>query len=329
MDEIHFTVLDLIDIDLKEHNSLNLRCISGRRGLGNKINIQNINRPGLALSGFFDSFAAERLQIFGRGEYAYLKKLEADKNTETIRKMFSFRIPCCIFTHSLTPDKTFMEIAEKAECPILQTDIYTSEFSTRIIRILSGIFAPRQSLHGVLVEVYGLGILILGDSGVGKSETALELIMHGHRLVADDVVEIHCVNGNILTGAGANKIIAHHMEIRGMGIINVTHLFGVGAIRDRKQIQLVVKLAEWDSDKNYDRIGLEQQYMEMLGVNVPILEIPVKPGRNIPIIIETAAMNERLKMMGYNAAREFNQNILKWIESDSARSVYFGGEDII
>ncbi|MCL2472560.1 MAG: HPr kinase/phosphorylase, partial [Treponema sp.] len=149
------------------------------------------------------------------------------------------------------------------------------------------------------------------------------------RLVADDVVEIHCVSGNILLGTGANKIIAHHMEIRGMGIINVTHLFGVGAIRDRKQIQLVVKLVEWDSKKNYDRIGLEEQFMDILGVNVPKLEIPVKPGRNIPIIIETAAMNERLKNMGYNSAKEFNQNILKWIESETARAVYFGSEDII
>jgi HPr kinase/phosphorylase len=179
------------------------------------------------------------------------------------------------------------------------------------------------------MEVYGLGILIQGDSGVGKSETALELIKHGHRLVADDVVDIRCVSGNILLGSGANRIIGHHMEIRGLGIINITHLFGVGAIRDKKQIQLVVKLEEWDSKKNYDRIGMEEQYMEFLGVSVPLLEIPVKPGRNIPIILETAAMNERLKKMGYNAAREFNQNILKWIESDATRSVFFGSEDII
>ena len=329
MDEKRFTVLDLIDIDLKEHNSLNLKCIGGRKGLVREINIPNINRPGLALSGFFDSFAHDRIQIFGRGEAAYLKKLEEDSTNANIEQMFTYSIPCCIFTHDLFPNKSFAEIAEKAQCPVLQTDLPTSEFSARILRILSEIFAPRQSLHGVLVEVYGLGILILGDSGVGKSETALELIMHGHRLVADDVVDIHCVNGNILLGTGANKIIAHHMEIRGMGIINITHLFGVGAIRDRKEIQLVVKLTEWDSKKNYDRIGIEEQYMELLGVNIPKLEIPVKPGRNIPIIIETAAMNERLKKMGYNAAKEFNQNILKWLESDTAKAVYFGSEDII
>jgi HPr kinase/phosphorylase len=243
--------------------------------------------------------------------------------------MFTYPIPCCVFTYSLLPDKTFVEIAENADCPLLQTDLPTPEFNRRIIRVLSAIFSPRQSLHGVLVEVFGLGILILGDSGVGKSETALELVYRGHRLVADDVVQIHCVNGNILMGTGANKIIAHHTEIRGIGISNIPHLLGIRAIRDRKEVQLVVKLEEWDSRKNYDRIGIEEQYMELLGVKIPLMEIPVKPGRNIPIIIETAVGNERLKKMGYNTAKEFNQNILRWLESDTAKAVYFGSEDII
>ena len=324
-----FTVLDLIDIDLKEHNSLNLRCIGGRKGLGREITIPDLNRPMGALMGFYEEFAHQRIQIIGRGEAACLRKLAAEEKTDTIREMFTFPMPCCIFTHNLEPDANFSEIAESVKCPILQTDLSTSEFSARILRVLTDIFAPRQSIHGVLVEVYGVGIIIMGDSGIGKSETALELIKHGHRLVADDVVDIHCVNGNILLGTGANKIIAHHMEIRGLGIINITHLFGVGAIRDRKQIELVVMLDEWDSRKNYDRIGMEEHYMEILGVSVPRLEIPVKPGRNVPTIIETAAMNERLKKMGYNAAKEFNQNILKWIESENAKSVYFGSEDII
>jgi HPr kinase/phosphorylase len=325
-----FTVLDLIDIDLKEHNSLNLRCLGGRRGLTREINIPDLNRPMGAIMGFYEDFAYQRIQLFGRGEVSYLRRLEEKEETETIREMFSHPIPCCIFTHNLSPHRDFFEIAEAAQCPVLQTDLGTADFSTRLMRILSEIFAPRQSIHGVLVEVFGIGILILGDSGVGKSEAALELIYRGHRLVADDVVDIHCVNGNILMGAGANKIIGHHMEIRGLGIINITHMFGVKAIRDRKEIQLVVKLEEWDSTKSYDRLGTEDQTMEFLGVSVPRLTIPVKPGRNIPIIIETAAMNERLKSMGYNAAREFNKNILKWIESDAARSsVFFGHDDII
>jgi HPr kinase/phosphorylase len=323
------SVLDLIDIDLKEHNSLNLRCIGGRKGLDRTITVPNLNRPGLAVMGFYDSFAHERIQIFGRGETAAVDKLAEEKKFDSIRQLFTYKIPCCIFTHGLTPGSGFFEEAERAECPLLQTDLETSEFVLRLTRILSNIFAPQKSIHGVLVEVYGLGILILGDSGVGKSETALELIERGHRLVADDVVEMHCVNGNILMGEGANKIIGHHMEIRGLGIINVTHLFGVRAIRDRKQIQLVVVLEEWDSAKNYDRLGNEEQYREFLGVSIPKLEIPVKPGRNIPIIIEVAAMNERLKKMGYNSSKEFNQNILKWIESDQVRSVYYGPEDVI
>jgi HPr kinase/phosphorylase len=324
-----FTVLDLIDMDLKEHNSLNLHCIGGRKGLTREINVPDLNRPMGAILGFYEEFAYQRIQLIGRGEAAGLKKLADEGNYSNLTRMFSYPIPCCIFTHSLEPDENFFREAEGAQCPILQTDLSSSEFSARLMRILSDIFAPRKSIHGVLVEVYGHGILILGDSGVGKSETALDLIKRGHRLVADDVVDIRCVSGNVLIGTGANKIIAHHMEIRGLGIINVTHLFGVGAIRDRKQIQLVVKLEVWDSSKNYDRIGMEEQYMEILEVKVPILEIPVKPGRNIPIIIETAAMNERLKKMGYNAAREFNKNILKWIESDTVRGVYFGSEDVI
>jgi HPr kinase/phosphorylase len=179
------------------------------------------------------------------------------------------------------------------------------------------------------VEVYGLGILLLGDSGVGKSETALELINLGHRLVADDAVDILCVNGSILIGVGANKTIGHHMEIRGLGVINIPNLFGVRAIRDRKEIQLVVNLEEWDSGKDYDRLGMDEQYAQFLGVSVPKLDIPVKPGRNIPIIVEAAAMNERLKRMGYHTAKEFNQNILKWLESDNTRPVYFDYEDFI
>jgi len=164
---------------------------------------------------------------------------------------------------------------------------------------------------------------------VGKSETALELIERGHRLVADDVVEIRCVNGSILMGQGANKVIGHHMEIRGLGIINITHLFGVGAIRDKKQIQLVCGLEEWDPEKVYDRIGTAEKTTEILGVRVPMLEIPVKPGRNVPIIIETASMNERLKKMGYHSAKEFNQNILRWLESENARAVYFNRDDYL
>ncbi len=329
METVRFTVLDLLNLDLREHNALNLRCIGGRKGLGREISVPDLNRPGLALSGFFDAFAFQRIQVFGRGEYAYLEKLEREGELGTAKRVFEFEMPCCIFTHSLAPQAEFLASAEAANCPILQTDLSSSEFVSRILRVLSDIFAPKTSIHGVLVEVFGIGILLSGDSGVGKSETALELIERGHRLVADDVVEIRCVNGNYLMGQGANKIVGHHMEIRGLGIINVTHLFGVGAIRDKKQIQLVCNLEEWDADKVYDRIGTDEKTVDILGVKIPQLDIPVKPGRNIPIIVETAAMNERLKKMGYHSAKEFNRNILRWLESENARAVYFGQDDIL
>jgi HPr kinase/phosphorylase len=209
----------------------------------------------------------------------------------------------------------------------LTTDLESTEFSTRLLRLFSNIFAPKRTMHGVLVEVYGVGILLTGDSGVGKSETALELIERGHRLVADDIVELRCVNGNSLLGRGANRIISHHMEIRGLGIINIEQLYGIGAILEQKEVQLVVKLEEWDTNKVYDRLGTNQKTIELLGVNVPLLEIPVKPGRNIPIIVETASMNERAKSMGYNSARDFNQNVLKWIEDGAAKTAYYSGDD--
>lgn len=317
-----FTVLDLLDLDLKEHDALNLQCIGGRPGLTREIRQADINRPGLALNGFFDAFGDDRIQLFGRGETAFLRRLEETGKTDVLTLFFRHEMPCVLFSHGLDPTPTFFEMAESSQCPVLQTDLRSSELSSRLMRALSNVFASVETIHGVLVEVFGIGVLILGDSGVGKSETALELVERGHRLVADDAVEIRCIAGNILLGRGANRALGHHMEIRGLGIINVTHLFGVGAIRESKQIQLIVQLEYWDSEKEYDRIGAEERYREILGVKVPELEIPVKPGRNIPIIIETAARNERLKKMGYYSAREFNQSVLKWLESENARHSY-------
>jgi HPr kinase/phosphorylase len=315
------TVLDLLQLDLKENDALNLKCIAGRGGLVRELKVPEINRPGLELSGFYDNFAWQRIQIFGRGETAYLVRLERESKRDTLEQFFGSDIPCCVFTHQQQPTRDFVELAEGSGCPVLQTDLASSEFTTRVIRVLSNIFAPKQSIHGVLVEVFGIGVLILGDSGVGKSEAALALIERNHRLVADDLVEIRRIGGNILMGTGSG-VSSHHMEIRGLGIINITHLFGVGAIRDKKQIQVAVKLEEWDAAKSYDRIGAEENFIDILGVQVPYLLIPVKPGRNIPILIETAAMNERLKKMGYYSAKEFSRNVMKWLETESARAIF-------
>ena len=327
MSDKKFTVLDLLDLELSGHDALELRCIAGRRGLPRAITVPEINRPGLALSGFFESFASKRVQVFGRGESAYLQKLNRENDIGALKDFFRPDMPCCVFTYNLEPTEDFRKIAEDNCCPLLQTSLTSNEFSDRIIRVFSNTFAPHKTMHGVLVEVYGIGILLNGHSGVGKSETALELVERGHRLVADDIIEIRCVNGNTLLGRGANTMISHHMEIRGLGIINISQLYGVGAIRNQKEVQLIVQLEDWDSSKAYDRLGTDQKYKELLGVKVPVIEIPVRPGRNLPIIIEAAAMNERLKDMGYNSAKEFNQNILKWIETGEAQRVYNGNDD--
>ena len=321
------TVLDILDLDLKEHDALELKCIAGRPGLDRQISAPDINRPGLALGGFFDKFADQRIQIFGRGETAFLDKLHNEGNVSTIREMFEYNIPCCVFSHGLVPHEEFIQKAEEVKCPILQTTLPTAEFTSRLLRVLGSVFADSEVVHGELVEVYGIGMLITGDSGVGKSETALELIERGHRLICDDAVEIRCISGNILMGEAVNRVTGHHMEIRGLGIINVAQLFGVSAIRDKKQIQIVVHLEHWDPNKTYDRIGSDDKLEEIMGVHLPSLRIPVKPGRNISIILEVAAMTERMKKMGYYSAKEFDENVLKWLESKNARSLYFQEND--
>lgn len=323
----NFIVLDLLSKELPENLSLKIKCIAGRKGLSNVISVPDLNRPGLALSGFFECFAYQRVQIFGRGENAYLGKLNSSNQLDLLNGFFSYEIPCIIFAHGITPVKEFLDLAEKANCPVLKTELDTTEFSIRLLRLFSNIFAPKKSLHGVLVEVYGIGILISGHSGVGKSECALELVERGHRLVADDIVKVRCVNGNSIVGQGANAQLSHHMEIRGLGIINIAQLYGIGSIRDQKEIQLIIKLEEWDAAKVYDRIGTDYATDDLLGVKVPYINIPVKPGRNLPIIIEAAAMNERLKYKGYNSARDFNQNVLRWIETGEAQAAYYGGDD--
>ena len=322
-----FTILDLLDLDLIEHDALELKCIAGRPGLSREITVPDLNRPGLALAGFFDKFAYQRIQVFGRGETAFLDKLHYENKIDAIHEMFTYNIPCCVFSHELVPHEEFIQTAEGAGVPILQTSLATADFSSRVIRALDSVFAPRQVVHAGLVEVFGIGIMIMGESGIGKSETALELIERGHRLICDDAVEIRCVSGNILMGSPFNKVATHHMEIRGLGIINVAHLFGVGAIRDKKQIQLVVHLENWDAAKAYDRLGSSDKMEEILGVHVPCLHVPVKPGRNNAILIEVASMIERLKKMGYHSAKEFDQNVLDWLESENARALYFQKKD--
>jgi HPr kinase/phosphorylase len=308
------TITRLLDL-AREGDILHLRIMTGERTLQKTISTYDINRPGLTLAGDYDFFDYEKIQVFGRGEYHYLVKMINNQELQSIEHFFSYPVSCCIFSHGNEPPPLFLEMAEKAEVPVLVSSLPTNTMNTRLTKILEDAFAPRTSTHGVLVEVFGVGILIIGKSGVGKSECALELVERGHRLVADDVVDIISISDTLLIGSGA-KLIRHHMEIRGLGIINIKQLFGVGAIRDKKQIQLVVSLEDWNSKKEYDRLGLEESVYTILGVEVPQLTIPVRPGRNIPILIETAAMNFRLAKLGFNTAKEFNSELMHRIEQE-------------
>lgn len=273
-----------------------------------KITIPDINRPALQLTGYFEYFASERVQIIGYVEYTYLLHLKDEERREAYEKFVSKGLPCVIFTTQTIPDRMMLELHKKYKVPALVTARKTSNFMTEIIRWLNVKLAPCISIHGVLVDVYGEGVLITGESGIGKSEAALELIKRGHRLVSDDVVEISKVSDVTLVGAAPN-ITRHFIELRGIGIVDVKTLFGVGSVKNTQSIDLVIKLEEWDREKEYDRLGLEENYIEYLGNKVVCQSLPVRPGRNLAVIVESAAVNHRQKQMGYNAAQELYNRV--------------------
>jgi len=286
---------------------------------GIKITQPDINRPALQMAGYFEHFDATRLQIIGFVEYTYMENLSPKKKKETYEKFLSYDIPAIVFCRELAPDELFMKTAIAHNIPILMTKKSTSDFMAEIIRWLNVKLAPCITIHGVLVDVYGEGVLITGESGIGKSEAALELIKRGHRLVSDDVVEIRKVSDDTLIGT-APDVTKHFIELRGIGIVDVKTLFGVSSVKDTQSIDLVIRLEEWSRDKEYDRLGLEEQYTEYLGNKVVCHNIPIRPGRNLAIICESAAVNYRQKKMGYNAAQEFykriQQNFAKKREED-------------
>ncbi len=273
-----------------------------------KIITNEVNRPALQLTGYFDHFDAERVQVIGYVEYTYLEHLPREQKVPVYEKMLSYQIPCLIYTTMTKPDPDMMELAEKYDVPIFMTKKPTSAFMAEVIRWLNVELAPCISIHGVLVDVYGEGILIMGESGIGKSEAALELIKRGHRLITDDVVEIRKVSDDTLVGT-APDITRHFIELRGIGIIDVKNLFGVQSVKETGNIDLVIKLEEWDRDKEYDRLGLEEEYTEFLGNKVVCHSLPIRPGRNLAVIVESAAVNHRQKKMGYNAARELYNRV--------------------
>ena len=299
-------------------NSVKLQTVIDKMNLRNlipsidinkhRITEPDINRPAIQLAGYFEHFDEQRLEIIGFVEYSYMASMPEELREERYRKFLSFNIPAIIFCRDLIPDDLFLKIAEEEDVPVLSSSKATSACMAEIIRWLNVELAPCISIHGVLVDVYGIGLLITGESGIGKSEAALELIKRGHRLVSDDVVELRKVSDITLVGS-APDITKHFIELRGIGIMDVKTLFGVSSVRETQNVDLVIKLEEWDKDKEYDRLGREEEYTEYLGNRVVCHRIPIRPGRNLAVICESAAVNHRQKMMGYNAVQELYNRV--------------------
>lgn len=275
---------------------------------GRCVEVADINRPALQLTGFFEHFASERVQIIGMVEYVFLEKMDPEQKRTVYEDLLSYKVPCIVFCRNLQPEPMFLEIAEKMKVPVFSSEKATTAFTAEVTRWLNVQLAPCISIHGVLVDVYGVGVLIIGESGIGKSEAALELVKRGHRLVSDDVVEIRKVSEDTLVGT-APDITRHFIELRGIGIVDVKTLFGVLSVRETQSIELVIALEEWEKGKEYDRLGLEEEYMEFLGNKVVQHRLPIRPGRNLAVIVETASINYRQKKMGYNAAQELYKRV--------------------
>ena len=274
------------------------------------VNCSRVNRPGLQMVGFYDHYEQARIQIIGKVEHLFLSQLDPEERLRRLEDFFRSGPVGIIVTTSIELGSDAASLAEKYRVPLLRTSQRTSDFMAALIAYLNVELGPRITRHGVLVEVYGEGILLLGDSGVGKSETAIELLKRGHRLIADDAVEIKRVSATTLVGC-APEIIRHYVELRGIGIVDVRRLFGMGAVKESEKIDLVITLEQWENGKMYDRLGLDEKTTDILGINVPTIEIPVSPGRNLSVVIEVAAMNNRQKRMGYNTAKEFNKRLME------------------
>ena len=280
-----------------------------------QITVEDVARPGMQLAGYFEHFDPMRLQVLGNVEMSYLSKLSAQDRSRILDRLFSYKFPALLITRNIPPDEICLEMAKKHNVTLLRSDEPTSTVTSALISYLKSVLAPRVTRHGVLMEVYGEGVLIIGESGIGKSENAVELLKRGHRLIADDAVEIRKVSGSSLIGT-APKLIRNYVELRGIGIINVAKLFGMGAVKVDNEINLVVNIVPWDNHEVYDRLGLEDQYTEILGVKIPMNTIPITPGRNLAVILEVAAMNNRQRKFGYNPALEFTEQINQHFEEN-------------
>lgn len=310
-------ILDVGTLLKEKKEDFQLKLLTGKGGLGRKITVPDINRPGLAFAGYFEHFPYERTQVIGIGEHTYLNKLDNDKQIDLLHKLFSHEnTTCCILTRGLEPTDAMMKVFTELEVPLLKTTLNSSSFIGELIYYLEAKLAPSIKIHGVLTNVYGLGVLIVGKAGIGKSECALELVKRGHMLIADDLVNIKKRSGRTLIGSGL-EITKHLIEVRGVGIIDVKALFGIGNILDESQIELVIKLEIWEKVKKCERIGIEEYYTELLGVKVPEVTIPVGPGRNLAVLVETASLNQRMKNKGHFTAKDLSERIQKAIAENS------------
>ncbi|MEH7413729.1 HPr(Ser) kinase/phosphatase [Neobacillus drentensis] len=295
------------------YEKFNLELISGEEGINRPITMSDISRPGIEMAGYFEFYPAERIQLLGKTELSFFQELSPNDRASRMERLCTDITPAIIVTRGIDVPKELIEASERESVPVLKTNMVTTRFSSRLTNFLESKLAPTTAVHGVLVDVYGIGVLITGKSGVGKSETALELVKRGHRLVADDCVEIRQEDQDTLVGTSPD-LIEHLLEIRGLGIINVMTLFGAGAVRSNKRITLIMNLEIWDAKKQYDRLGLDEEKMRIIDTDVPKLTVPVRPGRNLAVIIEVAAMNFRLKRMGVNAAQQFTDRLSDVIE---------------
>ncbi|WP_152629636.1 HPr(Ser) kinase/phosphatase [Haliangium ochraceum] len=291
-----------------ERAKLGLSVVAGERGLERAILVPRIQKPGLALTGYTEQLHTNRLLVVGSTEIEYLESVSEEQLRTGVRTVMASVPACVVVTRGLRAPPVLLAACEDEGVPLLSTELQSADFIARVTSYLQSQMAPSTSVHGVLLDVLGIGILLLGKSGIGKSEIALELITRGHRLIADDIVTIRQRSANLVYGSGSG-IIRHHMEIRGLGIINIKDLFGISSVREAKKIELVIELAEWDEHEEYDRLGLDDHFYSVLGVDIPMLRLPVRPGRTMATIIEVAARNQMLKFQGHHSAREFQEKL--------------------
>ena len=285
-----------------------------------RLTVEDVSRPGLQLAGYFDHFEPMRLQVMGNVEMSYLSKMTEAERLSAFDRLLSYKFPALLLARNFEPDEQCLQMAKKHNVTLLRSKEATSTIVSAIITYLKAALAPCITRHGVLMEVYGEGVLLIGDSGIGKSEAAVELLKRGHRLIADDAVEIRKISDNSLVGT-APELIRNYIELRGIGIINVAKLYGMGAVKRENEINLVVNIVKWNEQEVYDRLGLEDQYMEILGVKIPMNTIPITPGRNLAVILEVAAMNNRQRKLGYNPALEFTEQINRHFDENAGKSV--------